>query len=64
MHQTLEHQIRERAYHLWLQNGCGHGEADQHWLTAEREMLANFAASSRSAQAAKPAKRPGRRRAA
>jgi hypothetical protein len=40
MSQKLEKQIRERAYHLWLADGCREGEADRHWLAAERELLA------------------------
>jgi len=40
MEQTLEHHIRERAYTLWLATGCADGNAEQHWLAAEREVLA------------------------
>ena len=39
MQTSLEHQIRERAYHLWIASGCGEGEADRHWFDAEREVL-------------------------
>jgi hypothetical protein len=46
MQQELEQQIRERAYHLWMADGCPEGEADRYWLTAEREVLAAFAASA------------------
>jgi hypothetical protein len=35
----LEHAIRERAYHLWLADGCRDGAADAYWLAAQREML-------------------------
>lgn len=35
----LEHAIRERAYHLWLEGGCRDGFADAHWLAAQREIL-------------------------
>jgi hypothetical protein len=38
--QDLEHTIRERAYHLWVADGCNDGNADQHWLVAQREVLA------------------------
>jgi len=34
----LPDQIRERAYELWIANGRT-GEAEQHWLAAEREIL-------------------------
>jgi hypothetical protein len=40
MEQTLEQRIRERAYALWQANGCAIGQAEQHWLAAEREVLA------------------------
>jgi hypothetical protein len=40
METSLEERIRERAYTLWLENGCADGNADQHWLAAEREVLA------------------------
>jgi Protein of unknown function (DUF2934) len=39
MDQNLENLIRERAYEIWTSHGCVHGQADQHWLTAEREIL-------------------------
>jgi hypothetical protein len=40
MDHSLENRIRERAYKLWNAHGCVHGQADQHWLAAEREILA------------------------
>ncbi len=39
MDQNLENRIRERAYEIWAAHGCMHGQADQHWLAAEREIL-------------------------
>ena len=30
--------IQERAYALWLEEGCQHGRAHEHWLRAEREL--------------------------
>jgi GH25 family lysozyme M1 (1,4-beta-N-acetylmuramidase) len=44
MDQSLEKRIRERAYHMWIAHGCEHGQAEQHWLTAEREVLATSTA--------------------
>ena len=38
--QDLEQAIRECAYHLWLADGCRDGNADAHWLSAQREVLA------------------------
>jgi hypothetical protein len=39
MMQDLEQTIRERAYHLWVESGRNEGEADAHWLAAQREIL-------------------------
>jgi len=38
--QDLEQAIRERAYHLWIADGCRDGNAAAHWLSAQREVLA------------------------
>jgi Protein of unknown function (DUF2934) len=43
--QDLEQTIRERAYQLWIENGCEHGNADAHWLTAQREVLCSSLSS-------------------
>jgi hypothetical protein len=50
MDQSLENRIRDRAYKIWAAHGCVHGQADQHWLAAEREILA--------ASATAPARQP------
>jgi hypothetical protein len=39
MDQSLENRIRERAYEMWTAQGGVHGQAEQHWLAAEREIL-------------------------
>ena len=39
MMQNLEQRIRERAYELWLDGGCHHGNAEVHWLAAQRQVL-------------------------
>ena len=44
MEQSLHHHIRERAYKLWNASGCMDGQAEQHWLAAEREVLAEMSA--------------------
>jgi DUF2934 family protein len=36
----MEQNIRERAYALWVEGGCKEGQADAHWLAAQREVLA------------------------
>ena len=51
MDTILIERIRERAYLIWCASGRPEGEADQHWLTAEREIL-------QAAKATAPAKRP------
>ena len=35
----IEQSIRERAYQLWMENGCTDGNAEAHWLLAQREIL-------------------------
>jgi DUF2934 family protein len=37
--ENLENRIRQRAYEIWTAHGCINGQADQHWLAAEREIL-------------------------
>ena len=39
--EDLEQAIRERAYHLWMEQGCQDGKAEAHWLAAQREVLAS-----------------------
>jgi len=39
--QDLEQAIRERAYHLWIEEGCQDGKAETHWLAAQHEILAS-----------------------
>jgi hypothetical protein len=49
MEQNLSDRIRERAYEIWVASGSPEGEAEQHWLTAEKEILATFAPAVRNA---------------
>src|SRR5438552_5713355 len=42
---SLETRIRERAYEIWTAHGCIHGQADQHWLAAKREILTESTAT-------------------
>jgi hypothetical protein len=44
MDQNLENRIRERAYEIWTAHGCINGQADQHWLVAECEILTEVTA--------------------
>jgi hypothetical protein len=57
MDQNLENLIRERAYEIWTSRGCVYGQADQHWLAAEREILT----ASTAALSGKPAPQKKRR---
>ncbi len=57
MDQSLENRIRERAYEIWIAQGCVHGQADQHWLAAEREILAASTAALASKSAPKKKRR-------
>jgi Protein of unknown function (DUF2934) len=41
MDRNLSDRIRERAYEIWVSSGCRDGEAEQHWFTAEQEILAS-----------------------
>ena len=45
MDQSLENRIRERAYEIWIAHGSIDGQADQHWLAAEREILVRATAA-------------------
>jgi hypothetical protein len=58
MQQTLEHRIRERAYEIWHAHGQIDGNADEHWLAAEREVLSSL---STRAPAAEKATNPPKR---
>jgi hypothetical protein len=40
MDYTIDRRIRERAYEIWNTTGRPDGHAEQHWLTAEREVFA------------------------
>ncbi|MBP2298615.1 hypothetical protein J2850_001298 [Azospirillum picis] len=33
-----EQRIRERAYAIWLDEGCPHGRDSEHWLRAEQAL--------------------------
>jgi hypothetical protein len=40
MERSLEQHIRELAYDIWNASGREDGRAADHWLSAERELLA------------------------
>jgi hypothetical protein len=58
MDQNLENLIRERAYEIWAAGGCMHGQADQHWLAAEREILTASTATLSGKPVPEKKKRP------
>jgi hypothetical protein len=70
--QDIEQAIRERAYHLWIEDGCRDGHAATHWLAAQRDILSaafgnlDVTASKQPEPVAKPkqAKAPRKKRAA
>ena len=39
---NLDDEIRRRAYELWEQHGRESGHENEHWLLAEREILARY----------------------
>jgi hypothetical protein len=59
--QHLEDAIRQRAYHLWIEDGQPEGNADAYWLSAQREILTmsleSAAVAPTASATAKPAKK-------
>ncbi|WP_042691307.1 DUF2934 domain-containing protein [Azospirillum sp. B506] len=54
----VEQRIRDRAYAIWLEQGCPHGRDADHWLQAERAILAASAATPDQAPIAAVVKAP------
>lgn len=54
--QDMEQAIRERAYHLWIESGRTEGNADAHWLAAQRDILSASLAEIGRVTASDPAK--------
>ncbi len=50
--------VRERAYFLWLEEGCPDGQAERHWLAAETLIEAD--SSERTPIESEPAEEPAR----
>jgi hypothetical protein len=59
MDRDVSDRIRERAYQIWMATGCRHGQAEQHWFTAEQEILAGSLLDAKIANG--PARANGRR---
>jgi hypothetical protein len=51
MELSLQERIRERAYQIWNASGRVQGQAKQHWLAAERQVLSEMAAQLNAATA-------------
>jgi hypothetical protein len=51
MDRDLSERIRERAYEIWMATGCRHGQAEQHWVTAEHEILTAPSLAAKAADA-------------
>jgi hypothetical protein len=64
MQNNIEERIRERAYAIWSNSGRTEGQADQHWLVAEREVLTTVTTALPTAPAKKPRSRATAPRAA
>ena len=61
MDHDLENRIRKRAYENWTVQGRMDGQADQHWLAAEREILAAAApCPAPKKRSTTPKKKPAR----
>jgi DUF2934 family protein len=61
--QDLEQTIRERAYHLWIADGCRDGHAEAHWLNAQRDIVAmSLRSFARATIDAPPAAKKAERR--
>ena len=61
MESTLEYRIRQRAYEIWQAHGQTDGKADEHWLAAEREVMASMAAPTPVLETSVPSKAKKRR---
>ena len=40
--QPSREQIAKRAHDIWVKNGCKHGQDEQNWLEAERQLKAEM----------------------
>jgi DUF2934 family protein len=65
----LEQSIRERAYEIWAKGGHRDGDADAHWLAAQREILSvslseigRVSVSEKSTKSSKPKAKASRKK--
>lgn len=47
--------IKERAYHIWVREGCPHGRDFEHWVQAQVELEAEQPKGNGAAAKVKPA---------
>ncbi|WP_313387610.1 DUF2934 domain-containing protein, partial [Rhodospirillum rubrum] len=52
MKEELQKRIQERAYDLWRDDGQPHGKAQEYWLRAEAQILAELAGGDNEEPAA------------
>jgi hypothetical protein len=50
-----EEAIKERAYHIWVREGCPHGRDFEHWVQAQVELEAELRGGNGSAPKKKAA---------
>jgi hypothetical protein len=58
MSHELEQRIRERAYELWAMSGYSHGQDEDHWCAAEREIIAAMHVPAKAKKKKSAAKMP------
>lgn len=46
--------VKERAYHIWLREGCPHGRDFEHWVQAQVELEAELQANGANGRKAAP----------
>ena len=51
MTNASEHEIRQRAYEIWLASGMNEGDAERHWLHAESAVRNEMEAAASSSAA-------------
>jgi Protein of unknown function (DUF2934) len=62
MSTQISHSIAQRAYYIWEQMGRPDGQALEHWLRAEAELLSRAAQTAAIIEAAPAAPKRGRRK--
>jgi len=59
---ALRARIEQRAYHIWLASGGGHGEHLNHWLRAETEVLKAIKQEQEERSTARTTRPPAKQR--